>query len=383
MAYYHFASDEQAIPIDPRLLSLECGSDDPFFREDERSRVHEDEVEMSITYEDTKHELVHELPIRTPTSILNPRAHPFRPAKPTNSIHRNYQTYLEATDPTMRPLTPQVEISHPSDATQLSTHGDSDYWNLNWQRRLASPVSRPSAKSQDIRADPMSNATAQGLIADLPANIPYAYNVGDRSVPLLSLQTLNGYPPTPPPAHSTRLHSLAQPGYRCTYEGCSKGYIQWKTKSELNHHARKHIPRDQRAHRCKHCESTFHFPKDLQRHMKGVHKEVCWVCEKASFRRDQLNEHLQGRHGIGGMALRFGSASPTPATAAFSPRQSSSTSGVEDNVWSTPHNLSSTALEIPTSMAPESFREVSERSHTPSWATPFRSTTPDHLVNAL
>lgn len=54
-------------------------------------------------------------------------------------------------------------------------------------------------------------------------------------------------------------------GYRCNHAHCNKTFDR---ACDLNHHARKHINKEDRHFVCVHCNSRFLYPKDLLRHQR-------------------------------------------------------------------------------------------------------------------
>lgn len=374
MVYFNslYPADQHA--IDPRSLvygagheEIQEGTEALYIAGDEETQ---EQTGGWVDDEDADFKSVDELPIRAHTRTLDPNALEFVPTKPTEFTHARTPG---ASDPRSRPVTPRIEISYPSDDSVM---GDINRSQTR-QRRQSSPKKRSVPQSRVKHKDSsIPNAAAQRLITalgDMPANLPHAYNVGDRSVPLPSLQTLNEYRAPMSMTTSELTAGPARPGYACTYEGCRDRDRRWDTKSERDHHERKHAPLESRALACEHCGKTFQLRKVLKRHMESVHpasKHVCQVCEKTFSRKDMLIKHSWGAHDH---VRRSRYARQTPTTA----------SKFDDDKWSTPQNFGSLTAEATAFMAPKSDGELSEQTHTTSCATSSRSTTPIHNVNAL
>jgi uncharacterized C2H2 Zn-finger protein len=159
--------------------------------------------------------------------------------------------------------------------------------------------------------------------------------------------------PPPVPIQPSPYSSMTAPasgplsqGYRCNHNGCAEHTKFWDTKSERDHHERKHVPKDQRAHVCEHCGMTFHFPKDRDRHALAVHfglRVTCPHCTKAYSRKDNLNRHIRSQHGgahSSRSASQMSANSPTPSTPV-----SYVQSPVDDPGRTTPLNLSPLAAK--------------------------------------
>lgn len=58
-------------------------------------------------------------------------------------------------------------------------------------------------------------------------------------------------------------------GYECNQCGAA-----FDVPSELRHHERKHLSKEQRPHACEHCGERFLYPKDVQRHTKRRHPDA-------------------------------------------------------------------------------------------------------------
>lgn len=349
-----------------------------------------------VTDEDADHESIDEFPITTWASTLDPQAPVFVPASQTEpgmptSIEE--EARLEPLHPVESPPTPRIKVSCPNDPPPSSigrARDDTRRKSLS-QSRQSSPIrrspsiSRPRASSSGRKASPIPKAAATRLITelgDLPANRPYAYNVGDRTSPLLSLHTHASYPPPIPgqghpyPSMPGLTAGPVRPGYACSHEGCPESSKRWDTKSDRDHHERKHVPVDRRAHACEHCGKTFHFPKDLNRHMV-VHdgsKVICWICNKAYSRNDNLKRHIKTQHGRAGSmgnSSQMSAPSPTPSLVT-----SFTQSPIDDTGRNTPLNLSPLAAKSsPWSKYAHNPHDSGHESHSqpesPLFATPM------------
>jgi hypothetical protein len=108
--------------------------------------------------------------------------------------------------------------------------------------------------------------------------------------------------PDDPSAHQTRdtERQDPHPNFPCLAPGCSHIF---KRNAELIQHARTHVLQSERPHRCTHCDKSFLYPKDLQRH-KTTHSKInsepiyCHVdsCNSGFTRQDSLLRHMKRAH---------------------------------------------------------------------------------------
>lgn len=374
-------SDNLSICVDPKLLvyGAGLGFDEPFpscdftiFANDQTidlpqtdQQCFQARSELSIGHdagsdEDAEHESIDEFPLKTRPSLLDPEAPAFVPA---GQFERDAVTQtqeepgLEPLRPVESPPTPRIEVSRPNDTSfgAIECAVDDRRQKSRPQSRQSSPrgqspsITRPRAQSTNRKRSAMPKAVATKLITaleDLPAN--RQYNVGDRTAPLVNLHGHASYPPTMAqlyPGMPGFTTGAKRPGYACSHDGCPESGRRWDTRSDRDHHERKHVPVDRRAHACEHCGKTFHFPKDLNRHMV-VHdgsKVICPVCNKAYSRNDNLKRHIKSQHG------RVGSMGSTSQMSAYSPTPSLVTSftqsPIDDTGRSSPWNLSPAAAK--------------------------------------
>ncbi|KAK9759349.1 hypothetical protein K7432_017802 [Basidiobolus ranarum] len=91
---------------------------------------------------------------------------------------------------------------------------------------------------------------------------------------------------------STRLASVKDKIYSCTFSGCDKSFAR---KYNLNVHSRTHYPELARPFQCLECSKAFGRKHDLRRHLATVHQTAtlyrCSECSKPFARRDSLVKH--------------------------------------------------------------------------------------------
>ena len=381
-----YYSDEPSNCIDPKVLVYGAGEgfNEPcypfptFVGEDaidlyhmgEQSLKTRDNVEAYPDWasdEDADHESIDESPLIRRSSTLDPKAPAFVPARQMETVGivpspPDEGLQLEALHPVESPPTPRIEVSCPNDAPfeRVARASEGVKSKNRPQSRQPSPrgrspsISRPRKQSKGRKTSPIPKAVASKLITALevlPVNRAVPYNVGDRTAPLAGLHLHASYPPPMPldpqlhPTMPGLATGLAQRGYACSHEGCPESDRHWDTRSDRDHHQRKHVPADQRAHACEHCGRTFHFPKDLNRHMV-VHdgsKVICPVCDKPYSRNDNLKRHIKSQHGRAasmGSASQMSVPSPTPSLVT-----SFTQSPIDDTGHNTPWNLSPLAAK--------------------------------------
>ena len=220
-------------------------------------------------------------------------------------------------------------------------------------RRSAS-VSRQRQQKRPVKSAPPAATTTTAHLSPPIAATPAHWVMGTSHVG----DFLQSYAPrmAPPPMvqwpgyafsapMTSTTPSLKSDGYRCNYEGCDEVDKVWDTRSDLNHHQRKHLSKDQRPHACVVCKKPFHFPKDVRRHMR-VHdgtRTSCPLCHKPISRQDNLSRHMASQHNDMQAAL-----SPSQVIAS-SPTASSVTSFAQspysESGPSTPRTLSPLAAK--------------------------------------
>ena len=417
MAYPSFhCSYEQSICIDPQLLVYESGRgvneprympmqipDNEAIDLDPGTNTNDQTLEahqissphQSPSFEeDAEHESISNCPSLPLDSSLDPEAPVFVPAsllEEDYNIRTTGEPGFEPLRPTESPPTPRIKVSSPNDAPLTSGRGvfGGSMRKSRSQSRQRSPgarsssISRPRAQSTSRKTPVIPKALAAKLIAELSsasthpaAHVPDSFE--DRSAPWTGLHTsyprpllgqANPYPGLQHPmAGGPSIH-----GYRCSHEGCPESTKVWDTKSDRDHHLRKHVPEDQRAHACAQCPRRFHFPKDLKRHRDTHNKSAgvtCLMCGKLYSRPDNLKRHISTVH------KDTQSSKPASQTSARSPTPSSATSYVRSPVDMTGHNTPWTLSPLMAKSTPSSksghYRHDSVNepdtadSHTPS-----------------
>lgn len=317
--------------------------------------------QYSVCDEDADHKILDDSSSTLHYSSLDPEAPVFVPSNQMemNGLIRTEAEYiLEALHPVESPPTPRIEVSAPNETSAFSIRRDSEAARnkSRSQSRQSSARGRspsitcPRAQRKSRKTSAMPKDKATKLITaleDLPANRPGPYNVGDRTTPLTALHIRTSFPP-PMPLHAQRYRGVAasvagvmRPGYGCSQVGCPESERRWETKSERDHHERKHIPADQRAHGCEHCNRRFHYPKDVVRHSvvhNGKKDKTCSLCSSTFGRADNLKRHMKDRHGH---TQSTGSAN-SPSTSSVT---SFTQSPVDYTGPTTPSNLSPLAAK--------------------------------------
>ena len=386
MEHFTFTfSTEQSKCINPQLLDLLSASgygvDDPNYniRTDASTEpaefeqpdalsldvYHEaDAYEAPVYEEDADHESLDGFPLAPSYSSLDREAPPPRPAsqiEQDNTIRIDTDIGLEPLQPTESPHTPRIEVSAPNDFPSIESDRAARVAQKSRpQSRQASPrgrsssITRPRAQSGGRKSSPIPRAMANRIITaleNMPVNRQGPYTVGDRTAPLQDLHLHASFPP-PMPIQPSTYSCMTAPapdpfnhGYRCSHKGCPEHARVWDTRSERDHHERKHVPKDQRAHPCQHCGKKFLFPKDVGRHVDAVHlglRVICPHCTKAYSRKDNLDRHIKAQHGYGrssGSASQMSANSPTASTPL-----SHAQSPVDYTGRTTPLNLSPVAV---------------------------------------
>ena len=369
--------------INPQLLDLVSesghGVDDPHYNVRTHSSNESIDFEQSdalfldvyhepgahegpLSDEDADHESIDAFPLAPSYSPLDPEAPVFVPAcqmELDNAIRIDTELGLELLQPTQSPTTPRIEVSAPKDFPPIRTdHAPRVTQKSRPQSRQSSPrgrsssINRPRARSNSRKSSPIPKAMATKLITTLgnmPVNRQEPYTVGDRTAKLLDLHVHALFPPTQPSPYSsftTLAPGALSQGYRCSHGGCAEYARVWDTRSERDHHERKHVPKDQRAHSCDYCGKTFHFPKDLNRHIIAVHhgtRVICPHCAKAYSRMDNLKRHIKTQHKYAQSsrsASQMSANSPTASTPV-----SYVQSPIDDTGHTTPLNLSPLAAK--------------------------------------
>jgi hypothetical protein len=422
MAYPSFhCSNEQSICINPQLLVYESGRgvneprympmqtpDDEAIDLDTGTNTDDQPLEayqISRPYqtpifdEDAEHESISDCPSPPLDSSLDPEAPVF---EPESLLEENYnirttgEPGFEPLRPTKSPPTPRIQVSSPNDAPLTSGRGVSggSGRKSRSQSRQSSPgnrsssISRPRAQSTSRKTPVIPRALAAKLITALasapthPAtHVPNSFE--DRSAPWTGLHTsyprpLLGQANPYPSLQHAMAGGPSIHGYRCSHEGCPESTKFWDIKSDRDHHLRKHVPEDQRAHACAQCGRRFHFPKDLKRHRDTHNKSAgvtCLMCGKLYSRPDNLKRHISTVH------KDTQRSKPASQMRACSPTPSSATSYVQSPVDVTGHNTPWTLSPLMAKSTPSSksghnrHDSVNEPdtvdSHTPSESSLF------------
>ena len=96
---------------------------------------------------------------------------------------------------------------------------------------------------------------------------------------------------------SDRKSSSETAKHHCQYPRCFKAY---DTPSDLKHHMRAHIPKDQQPFDCNICGERFLYNKDLKRHNSKhdsfSEKFSCPVCGHSFSRRDNMERHRRQKN---------------------------------------------------------------------------------------
>ena len=390
-----YCSDETSICIDPKLLVYESGLGVTEPRYMPKQTLGHESIDLDTSAsadeqrleayqissacqdsefdeEDAEHESVSDAPSPPVDSSLDPEAPVFVPASLLGddyNLRDEEEPTLEPLLPTKSPPTPRITVSVPNDVPLTSSCPVSRGARRNSRSesrqsspgRRSSSVSRPRAQSNSRKTSVVPKALAAKLMTALTtaptspvAQVPHGLE--DRSAPWTSLYTSHPqqllgqvYP------HASLHHPITVGpsihGYRCSHGGCPESTKVWDTRSDLDHHLRKHVPEDQRAHACAQCGRRFHFPKDLRRHLKTHDKMAgvaCPICGKFYSRPDNLKRHIN--------TLHKDTRSQEPGTQAFaySPTPSAATSCTQSPVDGPGHTMPWTLSPLMAKSTPSS-----------------------------